>query len=976
MMLKFITSKMKVQPCTVTFLLIVIFSEVGADQKLSQADDAVPDEYILTGTVMDNESALKALEREAMLTYQLNLPKYLEQIPKKIGKPSTASKDDFDDRDFATVGSLATLDASIVFGEGLKNLRLISTQHAAGFPGRPRPLNDQIHNRVQRLNAIRNLIWLLKEKLRSGVVTADAPLMEKLREVQTWLSTQTGGHLGQAVTKAFEGSGLMAKLEAKWGATSLKFRAFSAVAANGLDFGINGFNTVVNSMALNQEVTDANILALTSSVSAMAGDVTMAVTQILTASAKAASVAGPIGYGIAATLYIASYATGVASGLVSVENLESKDYVKAFLSPLLPVADFGAIVDIIDAAKKGDIVTAYQIFFTRTVGSSLTVAGMAVIDKLTGSSHLQEYHKFVKGLAILQTEIQNDKDNENFKQQVKESMKEFVQKLKPKQFLYAFPIYLTKNAWSVKGWRHSDTLKEDFEISSKLTDRIVFMATNNDKFLKPYMYPGEWNKRTTFVPAEVEHGDDPFLYIGSNEINDDVILDSNTEAYGLGGNDTFYVAPSWGWNKPGTVKIDGGEGSDTIYTLQKYESPEGIECIVTGGGPEKDYIRGGIGNDFIYVENDEVSDEGGENTFVVTGSGTDSITVAGGINVIAIDKTSGSIKVEPRSGPGNTRIVYQGDALTAEGTLSSDKVILCGSNANHDVLSMIKYHPISLPSSPLKRMLVLLHHFIYVGTQHFNTAKYYFDQIDDDADDLFKNTRCTRSTDTDTPIFCPEAEKSQHIFYRNIERFELSRDTINLFLLEARSTSQTKVTHEIIGGPLDDYIVNAGANIPLMAQMSTGANRIYSRDGDDSYSLILDEHKDIIYDTGGHNLVAIMFPEGLSFSEVYIGPNPEDDSFLVFYKKDPWTTRKEVRLKFRFREKDDSWNSVRFLFKESTGKEVVLKELSKPANRARKICVPLIPRMVEEFYADFNREITTCARLMVESVTPAKKSQK
>jgi len=113
------------------------------------------------------------------------------------------------------VGSLATVDASIVFGKGIKNLQDIAAERAAGFPGRPNPMNDQLHNRVQRLNAFRNLLWLLKEKLRSGVVTADAPLMDKLREAQTWLSTQTGGHLGQALTKAFEGLGLMAKLEAK-----------------------------------------------------------------------------------------------------------------------------------------------------------------------------------------------------------------------------------------------------------------------------------------------------------------------------------------------------------------------------------------------------------------------------------------------------------------------------------------------------------------------------------------------------------------------------------------------------------------------------------------------------------------------------------------------------------------------------------------------------------------------------------------
>ena len=309
---------------------------------------------------MDDESEIIALQRESMLTYQLNLPKYLEEVP----KPSAGKENDFYDQDFAIVGSLATVDASIVFGEGIQNLQVIAADRAAGFPGRPNPMNDQIHNQLQRLNAFRNLLWLLKEKLRSGVVTADAPFMDQLRQAQTWLSTQTGGHLGQVVTTAFEGSGLMAKLEAKWGVNSLKFRSVQAAAANGLDFAINGFNMVVNSIALNQEVTDANILALTSSVSAMAGDVTMGVAQVLSTGAKAATAAGPIGYGIAATLYIASFATGVASGLVSQEDLTPKDYVKAFLSPLIPSPDFAAMVDMIDAASRGDVLTAYNIYFT------------------------------------------------------------------------------------------------------------------------------------------------------------------------------------------------------------------------------------------------------------------------------------------------------------------------------------------------------------------------------------------------------------------------------------------------------------------------------------------------------------------------------------------------------------------------------------------------------------------------------------
>jgi len=171
---------MKVQRSLVVLLIVAFFIGGFSNQTQSSFDNEVPQEYILAGSVLDDESAIDALKREAMLTYQLNLPKYLQEIPTHIQK-------DFDEKDFAIVGSLATVDASIVFGEGIKNLQVIAAERAAGFPGRPNPINDQLHNRVQRLNAFRNLLWLLKEKLRSGVVTADAPLMDKLREAQTWL---------------------------------------------------------------------------------------------------------------------------------------------------------------------------------------------------------------------------------------------------------------------------------------------------------------------------------------------------------------------------------------------------------------------------------------------------------------------------------------------------------------------------------------------------------------------------------------------------------------------------------------------------------------------------------------------------------------------------------------------------------------------------------------------------------------------
>ena len=927
---------MKALRYTVVLLLAAIFSGGFASQNPGQVEnEPVPNEYILTGTVMDDESAINALKREAMLIYQLNLPKYLDEIP----KPSSCAQIDFDDKDFAVVGSLATVDASIVFGEGIKNLRVLAVDNAAGFPGRPNPMNDQLHNRVQRLNAFRNILWLLKEKLRSGVVTADASLMDKLREAQTWLSTQTGGHLGQAVTTAFERSGLMAKLETKWGATSVKFGAFSAVAANGLDFVINGFNTAVNSIALNQEVTDANILAVSSSVSAMAGDVTMAVTQILTTSAKVAPAAGPVGYAVAATLYIASYATGVASGLVSQDDLEPKDYVKAFLSPLIPSPGFGAMVDMIDAAASGNPVEAWSIYMTRSVPASLVIGGMALIDRLSGTTYTTDYLRQLRAIRRLRLWLDYIEESDAFQLEMKESVRDLVRKLKPKKFFYAYPAFDTPNAYIAEGWENSATLKSDFEITSSLTNKIVFLATYNSEFPKPQVaYPSNvtWDGKT-FVPQVVDHGDDPFLFIGSDDMDDKVLLDANSEAYGMGGDDTFSVNPTWGSNTPGIVKIDGGAGSDTIYT--SYHAHEGVDFFVTGGGPERDSIRGGKGNDFIYVENDTVSDTGGENTILVRGSGDDTIEAGPGTNVIIVNKTSGSILVDLGRNHDNEpwksrRIVYEGDALTTQGTVNQGTVRLSGGNTQHDVLSMTKYHPVSLPSSPRQRMIAVMYDFAPGSDPKYTTLKFHFDKVDDIADHLFENTRCTRRTDTDPPVFCPEAEQSQRIFYQRIERFELSKDTVNLMFVLATTPPQMTVTHEIIGGPFDDYIINAVFNIPLMAQMGTGANRLISGNASDSYSLILDEHKDIIYDKGGHNLVAVMLPERVTFSNVYIGQNSEGDSFLI-YRGEQETT-KEVQLQFKFHDPNISGqgyhHKVQFFFKESTGKEIVFKMLQRPSN--------------------------------------------
>ena len=198
---------------------------------------------------------------------------------------------------------------------------------------------------------------------------------------------------------------------------------------------------------------------------------------------------------------------------------------------------------------------------------------------------------------------------------MKERVRDLVRKLKPKQFFYAYPAFDTPKAYIATGWENSATLKSDFGITSSLTNKIVFLATYNSKFFKPQAdHPnGKFWDEMTFVPQVVDHGDDPFLFFGANDKNDNVTLDANSEAYGMGGDDRFYVVLPWCSNKTSIVKIDGGEGSDTIYATRG--AHESVDFFVTGGGSERESIHGGKGNDFINVKDDTVSDTEGENNF-------------------------------------------------------------------------------------------------------------------------------------------------------------------------------------------------------------------------------------------------------------------------------------------------------------------------------------------------------------------------
>ena len=895
----------------IVFLVVYSSTVLASENANSEAEqEETPSEYILPGYVMDNDVAIELLHRQTEMTYQLNLPKYIEEM--KASSPNLQQQ--FDDKDFAIVGSLATLDASITFGEGIKNLQVIRADTQAGFEGLPNPENGKLHNRVQRMNALRNIVWLLKEKMKSGVVTADSSLMDKLREAQTWLSTQTGGHLGQGMTAVLEKVGIMDKLKAKWGAGSLKFRSFSAAAANGLDFVINGYNTVVNSIAVNNEVTDSNILALSSSVTAMAGDIAMGVSQILATSAKVASVAGPIGYAVAAALYIASYATGVASGLVGQEDLEPKDYVKIFLAPLVPAPDFAAMVEIFDAHAKGDIYHAYYILMTQTTPAAFFIVATAIKDVKTGSNKLSKYAALAEFFRMAHLIEKRDE----FAEKLKESMKTIIQDIKPKQFLFAYPAVFNDDAasgeYEAEGWSNSPALKSEFGITSELVNKIVFFATYNDKFSKPYQCRAEADQGYTFCPSVIERGDNALVFLGNNDFADKVILEENTEAFGMGGDDHFEMKL---FSKRGTVKIDGGAGSDTISTHNSHREGQNY---LSGGGSERDTIKGGNGKDIISVDNDEVSDLDGDNIFLVEGSGNDNILVGPGADLAIIRKSAGTASFSMHQWNHKTRdeqkpkrIAYDSDARLTHGENNAEKDVIKGSYTYHDVLSMTNYKPDTSTRSPDQRIVLL-----NVG----KTVDEYISQISDVVDDLFEDHRSEVIASAQAHLGrALMVEDAQHIYFEDIERFELSKHCFNLLLIKNNENVNSR--HEVIGGALDDYVVNLDEDIEVMAQMGTGANRVYSGPKNDAYSVILDDSKDVIFDRGGENIVAIMLEDGMKLQDVQIIRN--GNNRYRIYKK-----HGNPLLEYVFHSTSNDQDKVQFLFKDNTGKEVVFKMLPRP----------------------------------------------
>lgn len=89
-----------------------------------------------------------------------------------------------------------------------------------------------------------------------------------------------------------------------------------------------------------------------------------------------------------------------------------------------------------------------------------------------------------------------------------------------------------------------------------------------------------------FCPSVFERGENGLVFLGNNNLTDKVILQGNTEAYGLGGDDHFEVKLL---SKRETVKIDGGAGSDTIDTQNSHRKSQNYLVV----------DKEGFGNDYF-----------------------------------------------------------------------------------------------------------------------------------------------------------------------------------------------------------------------------------------------------------------------------------------------------------------------------------------------------------------------------------------
>ena len=463
-------------------------------------------------------------------------------------------------------------------------------------------------------------------------------------------------------------------------------------------------------------------------------------------------------------------------------------------------------------------------------------------------------------------------------------------------------------------------------------------------------------------------------------MNEKVILDKNVEANGMGGNDEFFINGS-PRVQGGTIKINGGAGSDTINRhLPTMNIDEDMEIFVTGGGPERDVIEGGQLNDYVIVENDKVTDIGGTNTFLLRGKGGDVICTGPSPGLIVVNKESGATQINPYSWPkGNNqkpkRIVYERGSLTKYGKtkLKNKPFVLRGSSTPHDVLRMTNFKPVTSRSSKSSDPVVVLVPDLQTKSEkknYKNLYDIYFDAIHKSNiyRTLFRNTLCSNKNDPDAvpPVFCPKAKERASILYNQIERLELSEYAANLVLIGCTQDNDRNAAREIISGPKDLYAIQPWHNTPLIVEMGTGTNRVCSGKGNDAYSLILDKSLDIIYDKGGENLVAVALPEGVTFYDVWL--DILDEEYILYCGREKESATKCLR--YIFHGDEDSEAKDQFMFRERTGKEFQFKMLLRPRFNPKRQEIPPWKLQLIFYFTAFKDMCASDSYL--SSISPAK----
>ena len=129
------------------------------------------------------------------------------------------------------------------------------------------------------------------------------------------------------------------------------------------------------------------------------------------------------------------------------------------------------------------------------------------------------------------------------------------------------------------------------------------------------------------------------------------------------------------------------------------------------------------------------------------------------------------------------------------------------------------------------------------------------------------------------------------------------------------------------GGPKDDFVINLDGATPLLAQMSTGDNRILSGEGKDRYSVILDAGDDIIYDKGGENILAVLLPQGTTLNEATIDRSTNGEGYKIERK----SRTRDHRIGFIFFGDGGAGGTVQIIVQDSTGKQITFKPVARPS---------------------------------------------